>query len=81
MHALLQQHNAAPPLMSAGVCAAPSFVARPTNQALPDQARVATLQDVSNPHLDLSKVGLSSDSIAELVDGWVKGSDGNYATG
>ena len=61
--------------------AAPSFVAKPTNQGLPDQTRVATLQDVQNPHLDISKVGLSSDSIAELVDGWIKGSDGKYTAG
>lgn len=56
-------------------------MARPTNQVLPDETRVATLQDVNNPYLDLTKVGLSSDSIAELVDGWIKGSDGKYATG
>ncbi|KAL3162673.1 hypothetical protein ABBQ38_008717 [Trebouxia sp. C0009 RCD-2024] len=67
--------------LSFTVYGAPTFVARPTNEALPDQTRVATLQDVNNPNLDLSKVGLSSDSIAELVDGWIKGSDGNYATG
>ncbi|KAK9830658.1 hypothetical protein WJX74_000940 [Apatococcus lobatus] len=63
------------------VYSAPSFVGKPTNQNLPDGVRVATLQDVQNPHLDLSKAGLSHDSIAELVDGWIKGSDGNYATG
>ena len=67
--------------MSFWCYAAPSFVARPTNQGFPDQTRVATLQDVGNPNLDLTKVGLSSDSIAELVDGWIKGSDGDYATG
>lgn len=61
--------------------AAPSFVARPTTEALPDQTRVATLQDVNNVNLDITKVGLSSDSVAELIDGWIKGSDGGYATG
>lgn len=60
---------------------APSFVARPTTEALPDQTRVATLQDVNNVNLDITKVGLSSDSVAELIDGWIKGSDGGYATG
>lgn len=60
---------------------APSFVAKPTNQGMPDRVRIATLQDVQNPNLDITKVGLSSDSIVELVDGWIKGSDGNYATG
>ena len=42
---------------------------------------VCVWQDVHNPQLDISKARLSHDSVAKLVDGWIKGSDGQYATG
>jgi len=38
------------------------------------------LQDATNPHLNLGSV-LAADAVAVLVDGWVTGSNGNFASG
>ncbi len=60
--------------------AAPTFASAAPSDTLPDTARLATLQDATNPHLNLGLV-LAANAVALLVDGWITGSNGKFASG
>lgn len=59
---------------------APTFASAAPSDTLPDTARLATLQDATNPHLNLGSV-LAANAVALLVDGWITGSNGQFASG
>ncbi|KAL0029892.1 hypothetical protein WJX77_006238 [Trebouxia sp. C0004] len=59
---------------------APTFASAAPSDTLPDTARLATLQDATNPHLNLGSV-LAANAVALLVDGWITGSNGKFASG
>ena len=66
--------------MSCSDGAAPTFASAAPSDTLPDTARLATLQDATNPHLNLGSV-LAANAVALLVDGWITGSNGKFASG